>query len=70
MQKIVSSTVEKETNVVFASMLFKSMKDYSFGSFGTKMVRPIIRAIELSVPEIEEFLKSRCCLSENMPYLV
>ena len=51
-------------------MLFDSMKDYSFASAGMKMAGPLIQAILLNVPKIEDYLLSRCCRSENQPYLV
>lgn len=66
----IKSADEFKVNVIFASLLFDSMKNYSFASSGMKLAKPIIKAIELNVPNIEDFLLRRCCLSQNQPYLV
>lgn len=70
LKNIVQDINSYQTNVIFAAMLFDSMKDYSFASAGMKMAGPLIQAILLNVPKIEDYLLSRCCRSENQPYLV
>ena len=65
MAKIVTKVGSFQTNVIFAEMLFGCMKNYSFAYSGMKLSGPIIQAIKLNVPHIEDFLLSRCCLSQN-----
>lgn len=50
-----------------AGRLFGFIKDYSYLHFGTKATQAVIEAISLGVIGIENYLVSRCVLSNHQP---